>query len=203
MVREYYGGGSVYTKNINDKPIVYSFGIGEDVSFDLDFYKKFNYNIFCFDPTPKSIDWIKKQELLNSISFFEYGISNKNDSVDFFLPKNPDHASGSILHQQNVNTDNKVTVQMNRLKNIATELGHKHIDIIKLDIEGAEYEVLNDIVNSKLSINQILVEFHDRFFENGRNMSKQAVNKLKENGYKIFEVSGSFQEVAFIKENAL
>ena len=35
-----------------------------------------------------------------------------------------------------------------------------HIDLLKLDIEGAEYDVIDDVLNEKLSIKQICLEFH-------------------------------------------
>ena len=45
---------------------IYSFGVGEDVSFDLclldyiDKYKLGSGKVYAFDPTPKSINWAKK-----------------------------------------------------------------------------------------------------------------------------------------------
>ena len=38
--------------------------------------------------------------------------------------------------------------------------GHSHLDLLKIDIEGAEYEVLNYLINKSISVTQILVEFH-------------------------------------------
>ena len=94
----------------------------------------------------------------------------------------------------------KISVEMKSLGNIMNEMGHKHIDVLKMDIEGSEYDVIEDILNAKMSINQILIEFHDRFFENGNLKSKQAIEKLKLNGYEIFAISDSFEEISFIKK---
>ena len=44
------------------------------------------------------------------------------------------------------------------------EFGLNHIDVIRMDIEGAEYEVLENILNNRISVDQILSEFHDRYF---------------------------------------
>jgi hypothetical protein len=82
-------------------------------------------------------------------------------------------------------------------------LGHKHIDVLKMDIEGSEYDVIEDIINSNISITQILVEFHDRLFENGYQKSIKIINALKLKGYEIFAVSESFEEVSFINKNFL
>ena len=58
-----YGGYYVCPEFLDEKSIIYSFGIGEDISFDTTLINKHNCNVFCFDPTPKSIDWMKRQEL--------------------------------------------------------------------------------------------------------------------------------------------
>ncbi len=50
---------------------------------------------------------------------------------------------------------------MKSIENIMKELGHKHIDVLKMDIESAEYDVIENILNAKISITQILIEFHD------------------------------------------
>ena len=47
-------------KDLNSKSVVYSIGIGTDASFDLELINTFNCEIYGFDPTPKSIRWVKK-----------------------------------------------------------------------------------------------------------------------------------------------
>ena len=49
------------------------------------------------------------------------------------------------------------------LSTILEKLGHNRIDILKMDIEGAEYEVIEDIISSTVPIQQVLIEFHHRF----------------------------------------
>ncbi len=193
-----YGGFYVCPDLLNDKSVVYSFGIGEDMSFDNAITMNHNCHVFCFDPTPKSINWYKTQKTNPKFHFYEYGISKQNEFVEFYLPKNPEHVSGSIINQINVDNNNNVRVEMKSLGNIMNELGHEHIDILKMDIEGAEYDVIENILESKLSITQIVIEFHDRFFDNGVLRTKQAIEKLKNNGYKIFAISASLEEISFI-----
>lgn len=184
---------------LNENSIVYSFGIGEDTSFDNAISTNHNCTVFCFDPTPKSINWFKNQKPNEKFHFFEYGISDKNGFVDFYLPKNKDHVSGSSMTQKNIDTKNKVRVEMKSLKSIMDELGHKHIDVLKMDIEGSEYDVIENILDAKIAITQLTVEFHDRFFENGNLKTKHTIDKLKMNGYEIFAISDSLEEISFIK----
>jgi hypothetical protein len=123
--------------------------------------------------------------------------------VDFYLPRNEAHVSGSFVSQNNVNEKQKVTVEMKSLADIMTMLGHRRIEILKMDIEGAEYQVLADILNANVSIDQILIEFHDRFFEDGIERTKQAISDLQRAGFEIFGVSDSLEEISFIHKRCL
>lgn len=195
-----YGGFYICPDLLDQNSIVYSFGIGEDISFDKAVIQNHNCQVFGFDPTPKSISWIKGQNLPKEFHFYEFGISDKSGNVDFYLPINPEYVSGSVISQKNVDTMKKVSVEMKCLEEIMTEMGHSHIDVLKMDIEGSEYDVIENILNAKISITQILIEFHDRFFENGNLKSKQAISSFKRNGYEIFAISDSFEEISFIKK---
>ncbi len=198
-----YGGFYACPDLLNESSVVYSFGIGEDISFDTALIKKNHCQVFGFDPTPKSISWIKGQTVSDKFHFYGFGISDKSGFVDFFLPKNPEYVSGSLIGMKNVDTTQKVSVEMKSLTAIMNELNHQHIDLLKMDIEGSEYEVIENILSSKISINQILIEFHDRFFEDGSLKTKQAIQQLKKHGYELFAISDSMEELSFIKKDAL
>lgn len=57
------------------------------------------------------------------------------------------------------------------------ELGHRRIDILKMDIEGMKFSIFDDIVNSKIDVQQICVEVHDRFYIDGNNRLKEMRKK--------------------------
>uniref|UniRef100_UPI0029300243 FkbM family methyltransferase n=1 Tax=Pedobacter nutrimenti TaxID=1241337 RepID=UPI0029300243 len=198
-----YGGFYVCPTALNEDSVIYSFGIGEDISFDKDMIENHNCYVFGFDPTPKSINWLANQKLPERFKFHEFGISNKSGTVDFYLPKNQNHVSGSIIIQDNIDTQEKTSVIIKSLDHILRDLGHQHIDVLKMDIEGAEYDVIENILKSKISISQILIEFHDRFFENGKLKTQETIKKLNDEGYKIFAVSETYEEVSFIHKDSL
>lgn len=195
-----YGGWVICPDTISEDSIVYSFGIGEDISFDLELIKNYKCRVFAFDPTPRSIQWLKKQDLPLELYYFDYGISDFDGKSQFFVPENPNHISHSIIHHSNTK-NRSINVQIRRLETITTDLGHKHIDILKMDIEGAEYQVIKDILSSNFEIHQILVEFHHRFINNGIVKTKEIIGLLNNNGYKLFNVSSSTEEYSFIKHD--
>jgi FkbM family methyltransferase len=194
-----YGGFFVCPDILNNKSIVYSFGIGEEMSFDLELIEKHNCTVVGFDPTPKSIQWIANQNLLENFTFYPYGIAGESGVVEFFLPKNSEHVSGSIIHTTNVNKLESIKVEMKSIQDILRQLKHQRIDVVKMDIEGAEYEVLPKILESEILIDQILVEFHHRMIPNGASLTKNAIESMRKHGYHVFAVSESLEEVSFIR----
>lgn len=195
-----YGGFFVCPDLLSDSSIVYSFGIGEDISFDKAIIEEFQCDVFGFDPTPKSIDWIKNQQLPKKFHFFEFGIDTISGIVKFHLPKNSDFVSGSQIYNSDLITDETIDVQMKSFEDIVIDLGHTKIDILKMDIEGSEFMVLESILKSNTSIDQILIEFHERFFKDGKTRLKKAKAILQSNGFEVFALSDSFEEVSFIKK---
>lgn len=199
-----YGGFYVNTDLLNQDSIVYSFGIGKDISFDLSCIKKHGCKIFAFDPTPKSIQFIEVEQPPKVFQFFDYGIcASQSGEKTFFLPENPKATSGSLETIEQVNCQNAIKVQMKQFNDIVKELNHEHIDVLKMDIEGSEYEVLEQIMDSQISIDQILVEFHDRMFDDEHSKSIEIVKKMKTKGYVIFAHSNTYEEVSFIHKRKL
>jgi len=66
------------------------------------------------------------------------------------------------------------------------ELGHVSIDLLKMDIEGAEYDVLADMISQRIPVKQLLVEFHHRWPQIGVGRTKQAIQALNAAGYPGF-----------------
>ncbi|WP_167015206.1 FkbM family methyltransferase [Chitinophaga sp. Cy-1792] len=196
-----YGGFYVHPDKLNNQSVVYSFGIGEDISFDTAIMQQHGAQVFAFDPTPKSINWIKKQPPMAGFRFQDYGLGATTGFVTFNLPKNADHVSGSVADHKNVDSHNSISVPMKSFADIVKEFGHTHIDVLKMDIEGSEYAVVESILASPVKIDQILVEIHERFYPDGKARTQQLLNAFKAHGYKVFGVSDSLEEISFIKIN--
>ncbi len=194
-----YGGFYVHPDKLNSSSIVYSFGIGEDITFDKAIIENHQCRVFGFDPTPKSIKWIRTQQLPANFTFFDYGIDTTTGMVNFHLPKNKDFVSGSTISHQNVDSDDVIAVQMKSFGDIVKELDHDHIDVLKMDIEGSEYKVIESILSSNVKIDQILIELHERFFTDGTQKTKALLKSFKDHGYAVFAVSDSMEEISFIK----
>lgn len=192
-----YGGFYVNPDLLNQNSIVYSFGIGKDISFDKKIMKNHKCKVYGFDPTPKSIEFVKNEKKNNLFVFNDYGISVKTGVETFFLPANERMVSGSAAMNQFVSEDRAISVKMKCFEDITAEFGHHHVDVVKMDIEGSEYDVIETLVDSKVTITQLLVEFHDRFFE-GEIKSKKIIELLRQKGFEIFSASLNYEEISFI-----
>lgn len=183
--------------------LMYSFGIGENISFSQDLANKYDQvEIYAFDPTPRAIkfmnDYDKKK--ISRFKFFEFGLSDVDGVQKFFLPKNRNYVSGSAKCNSTVNENDYINVQMYTLKKILELLGHNHIDLLKMDIEGSEFTVLPQLLKDCISIEQICVELHDRLIENGDKERKVLLELLQESGYVLIYMSETGEELTFIKE---
>jgi FkbM family methyltransferase len=198
-----YGGFYLNPKLLKPSSVVYSFGIGEDISFDLKVIKNHHCKVFAFDPTPRTIRWISSQKLPSEFIFQDVGLSETSGMVSFNIPANPKRISGSLLKLGAEEQYKSIEVMMKSLEQLAKENGHNHIDLLKMDIEGAEYEVIGSILASDIKIDQLLVEFHDRCFDMKSPRSIQTVEALKKHGFELFAASKSFEEISFIRKACL
>jgi FkbM family methyltransferase len=186
---------------LNKDSIVYSFGVGRDISFDLALIDNFGLNVFAFDPTPKSNAWVKSQILPAEFHYFKLGLSDHDGRMEFFETGGDEAVSYTELNLSNESGDRKhVSLEVCRLSTIASKLNHNHIDILKLDIEGSEYRVLPDILQSDIHIGQILVEFHHRFRQIKATKTRQLIKLMNHHRYWIFFVSTNGYEYSFIRK---
>jgi len=192
-----YGGWEFCPDNISAESIVYSFGVGEDISFDQAMIETFGVTVHAFDPTPRSIAWVRSQNTHSKFLLHEYGLSDSDCVAEFHPPSNPRHVSHSIL-SHSPSAKASISVSLRRLPTIMTELKHDRIDLLKMDIEGAEYGVIDDLVKSGIRPQQILIEFHHRFKGVGSGKTRAAIRALERAGYSLFSVSASGEEYSFI-----
>jgi FkbM family methyltransferase len=193
-----YGGWTVNPSLLSPSSVVYSFGIGEDISFDLALIQRIGCTVHAFDPTPRSIEWVRRQNLPDKFILHEYGLAAHDGTVTFYAPRNPSHISHTII--EGAQGDDHITVPVKRLSTIMAELGHSHVDLLKMDIEGAEYDVVEDVVRSRAKITQLLIEYHHRFAQVGPSKTQASLDLLDRAEFKLFCISDSTEEYSFIND---
>lgn len=180
-----YGTYKIFDDYLDNDSIVYSFGIGMDASFDLSVIREHGCNIYAFDPDKHAIEYVEKNEKLHSkfFKFYPYAVSANGGVLRFYEHNREgvNDGSGSI-YQYGVSTGER-EVMSKTLKDIMEEFGHDHIDLLKMDIEGVEYELIDYIVDNRIQIKQIAMELHGRFFDDCREKNEKLVQQLKKGDY--------------------
>ncbi len=185
--------------DVNEKIILYDFGVGENVSFDKELADDFiGVDIYMFDPTPRAKEYVKTIKSFK-FSFEEYGLSNSKEEKKFFLPKEKENVSGSEKLYDSLSAEDTIVVQMNTLKNIMDQNGHSDLDILKMNIEGSEFFAIPQLLDDGCRPKQICVGTHSRFFTNGSELYNHMIHCLIEAGYKPVWVSGDGDDYCFVR----
>ncbi len=213
-----YGSCTIPKDIFTKDSICYCVGAGEDISFDCELAQKYNSNVFIFDPTPRakahfydlkesieknvamsinnsdSLFYTINKAAFSNIKFYEYGIWCRTEKVQFFAPQKDEYVSHSIVNLQKKHST--FEAQCFTVKDLMEKLKHKKIDLLKLDVEGAEYEVIDNLISSKLDIHVLYIEFHE--IENFMEKTKKSVKDLSQLGYKVIDIKK--RDILFIKE---
>lgn len=195
-----YGGWWYDSSLLGSNPIVYSFGLGEDTSWDESLLAR-GAKVYGFDPTPKSVAFVNKREQLHSSSGrFQHtskGLARNKGTVKFSLPKDPHHVS--MRQGVHDGLGGTMDVEVETLRDFMRYFGHTHLDILKIDIETAEYDVLEQLIEeSYMPFSQLLVEFHDNDAGMNKRRYRQILEGLKRNGFVIVK-NISDKELTFMK----
>lgn len=206
-------GGWVLPKDIklDENSIVYSAGVGEDVSFDMILSDRYKCNIILIDPTNRAkkhfdevkhyyenIKWKMTGDIqkdyygimyplkpdLTKVTYLDKGLWDKKTILKFYRQNNKKYVSQSLIEGMFGNDYDEVEVDT--LENIMEQNNHTHIDILKLDIEGAEIRVLENMINKDIFPKYICVEF-DLYLKgkDKENKTQMIIDKLKSCNYNI------------------
>jgi FkbM family methyltransferase len=197
MLGTVYGGWTLIPEILDRNSVMYSFGVGNDISFDLTAIQRFGMEVHGFDPSPESVQWIAGQDLPRGYTFHSYGLGAMDRTIRFFAPRaNSSMYSQDQGHVSASKTEIKLPVQT--LSTIVKSLGTRRIDVLKMDIEGAEYDLLTSIVECPISIRQLLIEFHHRSGVKPLSATVKSVEFLRSHGFQLFHVSGTSSEFSFM-----
>lgn len=142
---------------------------------------------YAFEPNKYLYPFLKeKYENNENLILFNKAISNKNDKIIFYNADDMLVSQGaSICKTDFLKQYNGYEVEMIDFCEFLNEVleKHKKIDFIKLDIEGAEFDVLDSMIEQGLykNIDFIMVETHERFFDNPKAKINELREKIKNN----------------------
>lgn len=135
----------------------YCAGAGEDITFDLALYER-GCTVTTFDPTPRAIAHVRRTAPLGErFRFMPVGWWDAEDELKFYSPRDDAHVSHSAVNLQN--TSEFFVAEVKPVHVLMRELGDARVDIIKMDIEGAEHRTLASLLADGPLPSVLCVEF--------------------------------------------
>lgn len=174
--------------------IVIDVGTGNDPDLSKYLISKYGVESFAVDPTRKHASALREYEKkLPGFHYLPHALGAQSGKVDFY--ESTTNVSGSILpgHRNIINDPTtKYAVEMITMAELLQMAGSKHIALMKIDIEGAEFELLAALEPGLLRrVRQLLVEFHHDTVQ-GKTWrdTEEAISRLKGMGMKALVYNG-------------
>jgi len=124
--------------------------------------------VHAFEPHPEAFAPLSSRFANEpNVRCYNQAVSKEAGRLKLYLAHDDDsmgavQASSLMAEKDNVSTDRFVEVEVIRLTDFLTSLGH--VRFLKMDIEGAEYDVLPDMIDAGAhrNVDFIVVETHER-----------------------------------------
>ena len=140
--------------------------------------------VYAFEPVKDNFTQLKENIALNknkNIIPLNLAVSSKNEKKTIFL--SDDNTGGHSLYKELVNSSKKIIVEAISLNYFFNKYNLRKVDFLKLDCEGAEYDILFNVTKANLrKVRQISLEYHN--IDKNKNVEKMK-EFLEENGFKI------------------
>lgn len=157
---------------LNENSIVFDLG-GYKGEFTSDIYNKYSPTIYVFEPILSFYEIIKNKFSNNSkVNVFPYGLGSKNEQIKISLTDN----SSSVY----IDSNQFEIIKLKSIINFINENNITSVDLIKINIEGGEYDILEELIeNDMISIfKNIQVQFHDFIISNAKERMNAIQTKL-------------------------
>jgi FkbM family methyltransferase len=131
---------------------------GYEGNWAAEIYERYCCTVHIFEPVPRFAENIQKRFAPGARVFVHpYGLSDRSQQATIYL-----NNDGTSVHK---NKGSACTIELRSAHEIFGELGLSIIgvDLLKINIEGCEYELLPHVINSPLihNVRDIQVQFHD------------------------------------------
>ena len=128
---------------LNENSIVFDLG-GYKGQFASDIFSKYCSNIYIFEPAHEFYESIVKRYKYNDkIKVFNFGLADKDIEVNMALEND-----GSSIYIEKPLSEKHDQVKLVEAEKFFTDNNIKHIDLMKINIEGGEYDLLDHLLDT-------------------------------------------------------
>ncbi len=154
--------------------------------------------VLAFEPNPKMLTRLRANVRLNGfeqVDLFATALGNQSGSGSIFIPADTEHNQGvASMHRCNLASGSQeVSIAVQSLDDVVREKRLQRVDLIKMDVEGHEWEVLLGAKQTLERFRPILVfEFSHRQWRNAGFSPEQVEELLSEFGYQLYVMREQF-----------
>jgi FkbM family methyltransferase len=163
--------------------IVFDLG-GYEGEWASNIYARYNCNVHVFEPVSIYADIIKKRFSKNDkIKVYALGLAESDSeatiTIDKFSSRLTDNGASSKATEK---------IQLRSFNDFIREKGIEKIDLLKINIEGAEFNLLERLAQTGTlpKIKCLLIQFHD-FAENAIARRKNIQESLSKTHTRLFD----------------
>jgi FkbM family methyltransferase len=153
--------------------------------------------IYAFEANPKLVDLltevVKMNGLENTISIISGAVSNKTEDILFDFSNTAHQGTGHVVNSTQ-NYSGLTAVSALRIDEWAAQNNIHHIDVVKIDVEGAEMDVLLGMEQyiSRQAIDVLFIEVHDAELPSFGTSSQTLFSFLAAKQYQCFALPSEF-----------
>lgn len=162
FIKEKFVGQEYFFQTDNSSPVIIDCGASIGISA---LYFKALYPgaiIHCVEPYSKAFQFLKLNVAANNLEnvfIYNMAVSDKAGPVNIYVPESGAMINARISTEGQPGTEIVNAVRLSQmLSEIAT------VDLIKLDVEGAEYPIMQELVESNIlsqgRIKRFIIEYH-------------------------------------------
>jgi FkbM family methyltransferase len=153
-----YGFWVVPANLLGVDSVCYLAGVGEDITFDLGLIARFGCSVHAFDPVPRSAEFAAVAAAHEPrFTFHPCGLWSHDTTLSFHQPIEEGFISHSATNLHG--TAPAFEAKVRSVGSLMKELGHDHVDLLKISAEGSEYEILRGVLDEGVRPTAICVEF--------------------------------------------
>jgi FkbM family methyltransferase len=180
-----YGGWLLPVGVIEPGWRCYTVGVGGDVSFDRALLERFGAaNVRAFEPVQSFVDGALEQ-LGDTGRFSADAVAIAAADGPIRMQATHDPGSSSVSPAGLYDTADYTEMAGRSIPSLMAQYGDDRIDLLKLDIEGGEYELLPQLDLSKLGIKVFAVQLHHN---RPVGEARALVARLADQGYEVIGV---------------
>jgi len=191
-----YGGWYVPNDLIDDGWMCYCVGAGHDVSFDLALISEYGARVRAFDP----FEFYESEALTAAhgdprFSFHCVAIATQDGPLE--MVGRQDEERGNVSAVGHADDKRGSFVLPGRtVTSLMTELGDNPVQLLKLDLEGLEYDVVPSLDLRAIGVQVFLVQLHHN---RTARVARRLIDDIRRSGYRLVATKYS-SKLTFVSE---